>query len=141
MVKTHLFPWKRHLSDSKNEDRLLSKIVNMKKKFFGEYTSTTSKEANKTKPQREQADAKAVRDGVAEDYDVANAFVANQLADFEEDYETCRAATRENHQLRARAINSSTLGVRVFLWEDAEVVAASLVETIFSFVGRSEKNF
>jgi hypothetical protein len=44
------------------------------------------------------------------------------------------------HQLRAQAINGSTLGLRVFLWEDAEVIAASLVETIFSFVGHSEKN-
>ena len=36
-------------SDSENEDRMLSKIVNMKKKFSGSYTSTTSKEANQTK--------------------------------------------------------------------------------------------
>ena len=52
-------------SDSENEDRMLSKIVNMKKNFFGSYTSTTSKEANQTKRRRQQEDADAVRDGVA----------------------------------------------------------------------------
>ena len=177
MVKTHLYSWQQNLSDSENEDRILSKIVNMKKKFFGDYESTTSTEANQTKRRREREDADAVRNGVAsdeqaarfnvrrslvlrkvdcsvlgralaterqtfeeswaEDYAVGCALVTQHLADSEEAYETTHTSTREKHQRRAEAINCSTLGVRVFLWEEAEVIAQPLVDYILSLVGHS----
>ena len=177
MVKTHLYSWQHHLSDSENEDRILSKIVNMKKKFFGDYESTTSTEANQTKRRREREDADAVRNGVAsdeqaarfdvrrslalrkvdcsvlgralaterqtfeeswaEDYAVGNTLLTQHLAASEEAYETSHASTREKHQRRAEAINCSTLAVRVFLWEEAEVIAQPLVDYILSLVGHS----
>jgi hypothetical protein len=40
------------------------------------------------------------------------------------------ADNREKHQLRAIAINSSNLGIKVLLWEDAERLAAPLVAGI-----------
>ena len=80
MVKTHLYSWQHHLSDSENEDRILSKIVNMKKKFFGDYESTTSTEANQTKRRREQDDANAVRNGVASEEQAARFDVRKSLA-------------------------------------------------------------
>ncbi len=66
MVKEHMYTWKSDISDEANESRLLSKIVNMKKKFkFVPANTTTSQAANQVKRDRQKADAEAVRAGNA----------------------------------------------------------------------------
>ena len=66
----------------------------------------------------------------AEDYEIGCALVTQHVFAFEEEYETSHANTREKHELRAQANNSSALGVRVFLWADAEVISKQLIDAI-----------
>ena len=54
---------------------------------------------------------------------------ADRLAD------RLHADNREKHQLRAIAINSSNLGIKVLLWEDAERLAVPLVAGIKAKIG------
>ena len=49
--------------------------------------------------------------------------------------EHLRELGREKQRLRAEAINHSNLGVRVMLWDEAEILAQPIVETICSVVG------
>jgi hypothetical protein len=60
--------------------------------------------------------------------------VTQHLFASEEDYETSHTNTREKHEIRAQAVNSSALGVRVFLWEDAEVISKQLIDAILGIV-------
>ncbi len=70
----------------------------------------------------------------AEDCEVGCALVTQHLFASEEDYETSHTNTREKHELRAQAVNCSALGVRVFLWEDAEVISKQLIDANLGIV-------
>ncbi len=70
VVNTHLYLWKTGLTDAVNEDNILTKKVNLKKKYFFELAhgapeSKTTPADNQVKRKRERDDAAAVRDGTA----------------------------------------------------------------------------